>query len=1277
MFKYEDEFPPEEELMYIIKSKQISDKLSKVKGLLEKHQGNLNFDYQEPKSGNTALHFAVIIKDFELINVLLEYGHPENKIKNNQLKTALDIAQELNIKLLANQSANNNGVKPEVRILRSSSEESRRDLVESHDEVSVKLRLEEFVKHFFKAFDEILIAYLLVFEGKIKNAGQFSDTFSSQVPQVMGSEIGGLLLGLPIAATIAETKVGSLQGGGIGDYADERKYGNTIIKLANLVYSSEEDKLRTRRAVIVSGVDIFLSFEMQFMRVNTDQGHEGAMRNLAQDAVNRAISFYEKETDAVITEAVVRGKSKPKFKKSGFEIEFKDASWNTASLYERVGIVCIDESEKVFFEKNKNGKSKKYGFRRLFRSEDWGVLKKEYHRIEFSDNEFTRYNYVLDAQNLKQLAEGLIKIINSDKKDFEKDTIIDAMKEVQCEVLKHYQMLEKVDDGRTEHDNRVLSNIQANLRIFNVDECKQMMINHFKTSELNREDSAEGIEKKWAFFHTLREGPSRVISEVETVRERRKDFSLEKWWPVRQSLPDSFVERKGGRGELVADQIHQMIQKGKSDGVIIMQKAPVTGLGGIGKTTTAKWYTNKYEHEYANIFWINADGPVLRNSFMNLADTLNVPTLLNDNQTEKPLVQIVKELYLKIEGKCKQKCLFVFDNVEEYGDIKYLIPPGQTRSKCNSLIVLRNQNLGIGQDLSSPSFTNIELGFFLEEEAIKFIKGTLGDKTTDDDARTLSVELGYLPLALQQAVAYIKASGEGFGIKEYLEEYEKEKESVTDEDSEKIMRSCLKVTINKISSSYNGRLAVEILNAMAYMHPDHIPSHLFLELFKSENGLSKAIELIKQYSMIIVGSENNDFMNIHRFVQLVIRTDLRRNGKEKDSVETVVNLLNQAVERNKGHRNPFQQHLHEAFKYNKEKASDGAKPDAKSLTEVNKNLFQILGPDKLESIAVTINQGEKLYKVGNYKDALTCFEQVYRNMTDSLGKDHPHTLVALLNVSLALFGTGIKPVDKEKVALSLKFAEECCEGLSRVSSKVHSNTFITALLHKANVLSQLERYDEALKLAREVYDERKKTLLESDPNLIKVSHLLNQIMHRFMTWSNESEIFIASTYRPEFNDKALHLAVKEKSLNIAEYLIDSQGADILSMKHVIIKTEGSSDEDTRWDHRLVSVLHNAVLGNQVDIVKLILEKIKQKFGQHLDHYMNPRDSLGNTPLMFAVEQGNADMVTILLEYGALVNLKNNCGFTALHLAVKNQSESKILELLLKYYVYPKENSSSP
>ncbi len=88
-------------------------------------------------------------------------GHPENKIKNNQLKTALGIAQELNIKLLANQSANNSGVKPEVRILRST-EKSCRDLVESQcDEVSVKLRLEEFVKYFFKAFDEILIAHLL------------------------------------------------------------------------------------------------------------------------------------------------------------------------------------------------------------------------------------------------------------------------------------------------------------------------------------------------------------------------------------------------------------------------------------------------------------------------------------------------------------------------------------------------------------------------------------------------------------------------------------------------------------------------------------------------------------------------------------------------------------------------------------------------------------------------------------------------------------------------------------------------------------------------------------------------------------------------------------------------------------------------------------------------------------------------------------------------------------------------------------------------------------
>jgi len=110
----------------------------------------------------------------------------------------------------------------------------------------------------------------------------------------------------------------------------------------------------------------------------------------------------------------------------------------------------------------------------------------------------------------------------------------------------------------------------------------------------------------------------------------------------------------------------------------------------------------------------------------------------------------------------------------------------------------------------------------------------------DGDTKKLAEKLQYFPLALQQAVAYIKTEDEilknanlekQFKINDYLEEYEKKAEelldfSFTENSNDSYTRTTLttwKTTINKIKDNKAyGQQALEILNIIAYFAPDNI-----------------------------------------------------------------------------------------------------------------------------------------------------------------------------------------------------------------------------------------------------------------------------------------------------------------------------------------------------------------------------------------------------------------------------------------------------------------------
>lgn len=73
-----------------------------------------------------------------------------------------------------------------------------------------------------------------------------------------------------------------------------------------------------------------------------------------------------------------------------------------------------------------------------------------------------------------------------------------------------------------------------------------------------------------------------------------------------------------------------------------------------------------------------------------------------------------------------------------------------------------------------------------------------------------------------------------------------------------------------------------------------------------------------------------------------------------------------------------------------------------------------------------------------------------------------------------------------------------------------------------------------------------------------------------------------------------------------------------------------------------SVLHQAVMGQSLDVIKLLIGIV---------NIINDQDNLGDTPLHLAVKNDYHEIVDLLLSNGARFDIKTNDGYTPLHFAV--------------------------
>jgi len=377
------------------------------------------------------------------------------------------------------------------------------------------------------------------------------------------------------------------------------------------------------------------------------------------------------------------------------------------------------------------------------------------------------------------------------------------------------------------------------------------------------------------------------VSLSQTVQEPKGTIS---------NVPYSRNLRFTGR----EDKLKQIREALLADNTVaVSQPIAVCGLGGIGKTQTAVEYTYRYHTEYEFIFWTKADSEnSIISDYVGIAKLLNLP-VKNDSDLNN-IVSAVLNWF-----RTHENWLLVIDNADDISFVKRYLPPDP---KGHILLTSR-----------SRVFDALEITMLVEMEEMSpdEAKSFLLKRTRRYDPQQSELEaleklvheLGYLPLALEQAGAFIYANNSSF--KDYLVSYNirglklLEKSSINKSKYPESISTTWLMNFEEVKKK--SKITVDILFVSAFLNPHEILKEIFdkgadelgpliSSAFTDTNidplVFDEVLNPLWQYSLINRDAGSRSF-DIHRLVQAVIRDGMEKS-EQKLWAERVVKAINRA-----------------------------------------------------------------------------------------------------------------------------------------------------------------------------------------------------------------------------------------------------------------------------------------------------------------------------------------------------------------------------------------------
>lgn len=548
----------------------------------------------------------------------------------------------------------------------------------------------------------------------------------------------------------------------------------------------------------------------------------------------------------------------------------------------------------------------------------------------------------------------------------------------------------------------------------------------------------------------------------------------------------------------------------------------LSGLGGVGKTQIALEYAYRHQSDYEQVFWIRAEEPEeLISGYLALAKALQIPGAQQEDQLA---VAALAKHWLETYDHW----LLVLDNADDLRQVKSYLP----KASGHILLTTRAQALGgLAQGLLVNQMGRDEGALFLLRRS-----QVIGDQadfsealeTEQGLARQLTTEVDGLPLALDQAGAYIEE--QCLSLEEYLELFQTEKEELLKErgrldPDHPSVTVTFTLAFGKVAAA--NELAADLVRACAFLSPDAIPEEIFSEgvkelgeplspLADSKLALTKAIAEAVRFSLISRNKQTKT-LTIHRLVQEVLRGEMDQESQKRwveAVMQAVAAVFPYAYYKNWTQCARLFSHVQtvtqwiELYGVESEAAARLLNDTAYYLIGWERYseaepLFQkalgirkrILGDEHL-SAALSLNNLAALYKFqGRYSEAEPLYVESLGMYKRLLGDEHLYVSRSLSNLA-TLYEAQKRYRDAEALLV------EALELRNRLL--VSEDSFVADILYKLAALYKLQgRYSEAEPFYEESLGMYKRLLGDEHPS---VALSLNNIAQLYEAQKRYSEV---------------------------------------------------------------------------------------------------------------------------------------------------------------------------
>jgi tetratricopeptide (TPR) repeat protein len=487
----------------------------------------------------------------------------------------------------------------------------------------------------------------------------------------------------------------------------------------------------------------------------------------------------------------------------------------------------------------------------------------------------------------------------------------------------------------------------------------------------------------------------------------------------------------------------------------------IRGLGGVGKTETAIEYAYRHRGEYRAAFFLTADSAeAVVSGFAGLTDLVAIPP----EQDLRRLAQRVREWFRASGG-----WLLILDNVERTKDIEEWIPEG-------GHVLLTTRLLALGR-IAAP----LRLEKMSSEEGGNFLlaRARVADASEKEHAaaRALAVEVGGLPLALDQAGAYMESRQ--VTATEYLAYYRREGPRLRAEAGEDAAHASVSV-IFRLAAERPSERARDIVRLCAFLAPEAIPEEILTGGEEADLEFREAMAEASRYSLVERDARER-LVDMHRLVHEVIRDGMdeaeRRRWAERavDAVTAVFPLTEFHIPVTEFETGIAFRRMSWRPDWDQcERLLPHARFAARWIAE-----YAIETP----RAARLLNQtAYYLAERGEYEAAEPLYRWALHGHERLLGKEHPDTLLSVNNLAALLRAKG----DSEAAEPLYRRALDACE---RVLGEDHLQTLIS-INSLAMLLDDKGDLTEAEPLYRRALDACERVLGKEHPQtLISVNNL--------------------------------------------------------------------------------------------------------------------------------------------------------------------------------------------